>query len=192
MKEHIVYFYGSTRIITGHNSLNKLSVSQRNQLIGFEGIIVNPDLVELGETCLNTINPRGGHGETGTLFSENKTIVPFRYLYNEDLIISHLEDVITANEQYIKADIIRFPLMALKQATTEGYNLLGLNYSSSQQKEIEFKKKWCCYGHYYLNLIIRALFNKGYHTPESTTNLLNTEFNGPNRRKLIIHADAGL
>lgn len=192
MTKHFVFFYGSTKIIRGHNSLNDNAIKQRNQIIGFDGIDINPELVELGEKCLNAKNPRGGIGETGTLYPENKTIVPFRYEYRENQIVKHLEDVILANEKYIKADSIGFPLHALKEATIEGYNQLGKDFSPFQQKEIDLKNKCCCFGHYYLENLKVALRNKGYTTTEQSYNLVDTEFIGPNGKKLIIHADAGL
>jgi hypothetical protein len=192
MIKHFVFFYGSTKIITGHNSLKENVIKQRNQIIGFDGIDINPELVELGEKCFNAKNPKGGIGETGTLYPDNKTIVPFRYLYKEDLIVNHLEDVISANEEYIKADSIIFPLMSLKEATIEGFDQLGKDFSFKQQEEIDFKNKWCCFGHYYLNLLKLALHKKGYTTTEQSHNLINVEFIGPNRKKLLIHADAGL
>jgi hypothetical protein len=192
MTKHFVFFYGSTKVITGHNSLSERAIHERNQIIGFNGIDNNPELVEFGEKCLNAVNNRGGVGETGTLYPDNKTIVPFRYLYREDLIVGHLEDVFLANEQYIKADSIEFPLMALKEATIEGYHLLGKELSSQQQKEIDFKNKWCCFGHYYLYLIKVALQNKGYTTTNQSHNLNNTEFIDSTGKRLFISADAGL
>ena len=86
MKQHFVFFYGSTKIISGPNSLREDNIRLRNQIIGFDGIDKNPELVELGEKCLNAVNPRGGIGETGTLYPDNKTIVPFSYLNNEEFV----------------------------------------------------------------------------------------------------------
>jgi hypothetical protein len=57
MKKHFVYFYGSTKIISGPNSLSEDNIRLRNQIIGFEGIDMNPELVEFGEKCLNAVNP---------------------------------------------------------------------------------------------------------------------------------------
>jgi len=62
MTKHFVFFYGSTKIITGHNSLKENVIKQRNQIIGFDGIDINPELVELGEKCFNAKNPLGGLG----------------------------------------------------------------------------------------------------------------------------------
>jgi hypothetical protein len=109
-------------------------------------------------------------------------------------IINHLEDVIIANENYIKAESIGFPLLNLKDATNEGYNLLGLddNFERSN-KEKEFKSKWCCFGHYYLSLIKKALNNKGYYAVnKSSGNLINERFIKDDGKELIIHADAGM
>ena len=192
LKTHIVYFYGPTKIITGHNSLHESTINKRNQIVGFDGIDMNPELVEFGEKCLNAVNSKGGIGETGTLYPDNKTIVPFRYFYNENLIISHLEDVIIANEKYIKADSINFPLMDLKIATSEAYDRLGNDVGIQNEKEINFKNNWCCFGHYYLHLLKKALHNKGYITADQSFNLSNTEFRGPNGLKLFINAEAGL
>ncbi len=197
MKEHFVYFFGSTKIITGHNSLEDDAILERNQIIGFDGIDKNPELVELGEKCFNVVNPLGGIGETGTMFPKNITIVPFRYLYKEELIISHLEDVLIANEDYIKADSISFPLMMLKTATDEGYNQLGKDWSFRIEQEKELKNKWCCFGHYYLYLLKKALYNKGYTASgvspnDKIGNLINTNFTKSDGTRLIIHADAGI
>ncbi len=193
MKTHLIYFYGSTRIISGHNSLTEESIRKRNQIIGFEGIDVNPELIEHGEICFNKLNNDGTRGETGTMYPKNITIVPFRYLYPDELIVRHLEDVITANEEYIKADSIEFPLMMLKSATSEGYNILG---TGSRDAEIQFKKTWCCFGHYYLHLLKKALSNKGYSSPGVSSsdigNLRNTTFTKSDGRRLDIHASAGL
>jgi hypothetical protein len=141
MKKHFVYFYGSTRIISGHNSLKEESIRKRNQIIGFEGIDVNPELIEYGEICFNKINNDGSRGETGTMYPKNITIVPFRYLYQDTLIVRYLEDAITANEEYVKADSMGFPLMMLKSATSQGYDRLGKDWSFfTQDAEIQFKK----------------------------------------------------
>lgn len=198
MTKHLVYFYGSTKIVTGSNSLGDAAVRERNQIIGFEGIDVNPELMEFGESCLKAKNKKGGLGETGTLYpKENITIVPFRYLYREHLIISHLEDVIEANEKYIKADSIGLPLMNLKEATAEGYHHLENTSVLSRDEAATLKSKWCCYGHYYLNLLKRALHNKGYSATgvspdDAAGNLINTEFYKADGTRLIVHADAGL
>ena len=197
MTKHFVYFYGSTRIITGHNSLSDEAVRKRNQIIGFEGIDANPELIEYGEMCFNKLNDDGSRGETGTMYPKNITIVPFRYLYKDDLIIKQLEDVLLANENYIKAESIGFPLMMLKSATNEGYNQLGKGWSFSIEQEKELKNKWCCYGHYYLNLLKKALYNKGYSArgvgpDDRIGNLINEEFRKDNGIRVTIHADAGL
>lgn len=196
MTKHFVYFYGITRIITGHNSLSDEAVRKRNQIIGFEGIDANPELIEYGEMCFNKLNDDGSRGETGTMYPKNVTIVPFRYLYKEDLIIKQLEDVLVANENYIKAESIGFPLMMLKSATNKGYNLLGKGWSFSIEQENELKNKWCCYGHYYLNLLKKALYNKGYSArgvapDDRIGNLINEEFRKDNGTRVTIHADAG-
>ena len=194
MSKHFVYFYGPTKIISGSNSLSEEMINKRNQIIGFDGIDTNPELIEFGEKCLNAISPKGGVGETGTLFPKNITIVPFKYFYNEKFIIHHLEDVILANENYIKAESIGFPLLNLKHATNEGYNLLGLdaNFERSNNEK-EFKSKWCCFGHYYLSLIKKALNNKGYYAVnKSSSNLINERFIKDDGKELIIHADAGM
>jgi|GEM_PF-3996367 len=197
MEKHFVYFYGSTKIISGNNSTNEESIRKRNQIIGFEGVDVNPELVEYGEKCFNHLNDNGSRGETGTMFPKNITIVPFRYLYNEDLIVQQLEDVIIANENYIKAESIGFPLMDLKSATNEGYRLLGKDLSFSQKQELDFKNKWCCFGHFYLYLLKKALNNKGYSAigvtaNDKTGNLIDKEFTNKEETRIKIHADAGL
>lgn len=198
MKKHFVYFYGSSKVVSGHNSLSAESIRKRNQIIGFEGIDVNPELVDFGEICFNSSKGNNNIGETGTLFPINKTIVPFRYLSQEDSIIGHLEDVISANENYVKSESIGFPLMMLKLATTEGYNRLDqISFPLMRQIVIDFKAKWCCYGHYYLHLLKVALKNKDYYPSEklfnlNNSNLINVTYVKSDGTQLIVHADAGL
>lgn len=212
MKKHYVYFFGSTRVICGYNSLKEENIKKRLQLIGFDGIDKNPDLLKLGEKCLYAKNTEGIIcGETGTLYPiENISIVPFRYEWcidnKVDIILKHLEDVIEANERYIKADSIGFPLMELKKATMEGRNMLGkgrslmdfmsFNGSSRTEREKQFANKWCCFGHYYLVLIKKALNKKGYFSMGQATNdlsnLRDEMFRNKDGRRLMIHADAGM
>lgn len=196
MKKHFVYFYGSTKIITGAFSLSPQAIRDRNQIIGFEGIDLNTELIEYGEKCFNA---NDGRGETGTMFPKNITIVPFRYLYGDNSIIQHLEEVIQANELYVKADSISFPLMMLKNATSEGFNLLGKGPAGLfiTKREIEIKNDWCCFGHRYLYLLKMALQNKGYKSSEvmvgeKSGNLINTTYSKLDGTSLVIHADAGL
>ena len=198
IKKHFVYFYGSTKIVSGHNSLSEEGIRNRNQIVGFEGIDVNPELIEFGEKCYSKTNKDGSRGETGTMFPKNITIVPFRYLYQEDFIIKQLKDVINANELYIKADSIGFPLLMLKNATSEGYNRLGKDIGFyTKEREIHLKNNWCCYGHYYLNCLKTALNNMGYfsneiNVGEKVGNLKNTTFSKSDGTSIQIHADAGL
>jgi hypothetical protein len=225
MRKHYVYFYGSTKVICGHNSLSEESRKRRNQLIGFEGIDKNPALSKLGEKCLYAKNAEGvWNGETGTLYpKENITIVPFRYEWcinnRTEIILKHLEDVIEANEKYIKAESIGVPLMELKTATMEGRNMLGkgggfdsmplfnfenggngdgfIKGSSISDRENLFANSWCCFGHFYLYLLKKALSNKGYSAIDVTAdekigNLINTDFRKNDGTRLFIHADAGM
>ena len=104
MKKHFVYFYGSTKIISGHNSLSEEAIRERNQIVGFEGIDENPELIEYGEKCFNKFGA-DGKGETGTMFPKNITVVPFRYLCREDFIIKRLEDVICITSA--KSELLR-------------------------------------------------------------------------------------
>ena len=200
MNKHFVYFYGNIGNDFGNASSNEEHIKNQNQLIGFEGKVENPFLVNLGETCL-TANGINGipNGETGTLYpKDNKTIVPFRYewfiLNREDIILKHLEDVIEANEKYLKADSIGFPLMELKIATTDAYNKLGQKEGIiSLEDEKIFAKKWCCFGHYYLDLIKKALYNKGYKADKKNSfNLINALYVKADGTRLEIHADAGM
>lgn len=196
MKQHFVNFYGSTRITFSGN---------RNQIIGFDGIDKNSELIEFGETCLNAKNIKGqSFGETGTLHPvKNITIVPFRYGWctgkQENQIIKHIEDVIEANEKFVQADSIGFPLMMLKSATKPGYDLLGRGNDLLlvKERENEFRNNWCCFGHYYLYIIKIALDNKGYSAigvkpGEKSGNLINEVFRGRDGKELEIHADAGM
>jgi len=114
------------------------------------------------------------------MFPKNKTIIPFSILYKEELIIKQLADVISANEDYIKANTIDFPLMELKNAPRN------------------FKRAdWCCVGHYYLSLLNIALHNKGYFSegvkPSGfVSNFNNKLFTKPDGTKLKINAWAGM
>jgi hypothetical protein len=201
MTKHYVYFYGSTKIICGSNSLSEENIKKRLQLIGFGGIDKSPELSELGEKSLYVKNTEGtARGKTETLYpKENITIVPFRYEWcinnQEDIILKHLEDVIEANEKYIKAESIGFPLIGLKTATNEGHNELGkrCSFFLSRELQLEFKNKWCCFGHYYLHLLKKALKNTGYFpNGKAIGNLINETFTKEDNTRLIIHADAGL
>ena len=225
MTKHFVYFFGSTKVICGHNSLSEESIKRRNQLIGFDGIDKKPELSTLGEKCLYAKNKDGiACGETGTLYpKENISIVPFRYHWSidnkEEIILKHLEDVIEGNEKYIKAESIGFPLMNLKSATMEAMRMLGkgggfdsiplpkldkdskfdgfIEGSSRTDREKMFAKEWCCFGHYYLYILKKALFNMGYSANgvkagERIGNLINTTFRKSDGTRLEIHADAGM
>ena len=126
------------------------------------------------------VNNDGSIGQTGTMFPKNITIIPFSLLYKEELIIKHLEDVLTANEYYIKANSIDFPLMELKNA---------VRYFN--------KRDWCCVGHYYLSLLNLALHNKGYSSegvePSGlVSNFNNQMFTKTDGTKLKINAWAGM
>ncbi len=197
MSKHFVYFYGSTKLVTGFNSMSLSSIQSRNQIIGFEGIDKNPELIECGEKCYNKENSNGSHGEPGSMFPKNITIIPFRYMYSEDIIIKNLEDVFLANELYHKSESIGFPLIQLKRATREGFNHLGKEFSLLTEKETELKNKHCCFGHYYLYLIYKALENKGYDIKNKTEgyfkeNLIDKIFFKNDGTRLIINADAGM
>ena len=85
----------------------------------------------------------------------------------------------------------------LKSATNEGYNQLGKGWSLSIEQQKKFKNKWCCFGHYYLILIKKALYKKGYTASgvspnDKFGNLINTYFTKVDGTRLVIHADAGL
>ena len=210
---HKVYFYGSTRIVCGENSLKPENIKKRNQLIGFYGVEDNTEFSTLGEICLNMTNSSGiPCGETGTLYPlHNITIVPFRYEWclqgREDIIVKHIEDVIEANEKYVKSTEVSFPLFMLKEATREGWNLLGKHTQpdwwmsnfdgpSARDRELSFARQWCCFGHYYLPIIRTALENHGY-TPQTQnlgllSNLRNEVFIKYDGTTLEICADAGL
>lgn len=199
MSQHFVYFFGSTRIILGHKSLSSAAIRRRNQIVGFEGIDENPELFDYGERCFNKKNRDGSMGETGVIPSKNLSIIPFRYLQTESTIIQHLEDVLNANEKYIKSESIGFPLMMLRSATQQAYNYLGKgnDLTTTRKREQDFKSKWCCFGHYYLHLLKIALTNKGYQSydgrpMENLGNLINTRFFKGDGTRLEIHADAGM
>lgn len=188
MKEHIVWFYGSSKIICGHNSLRPESIRKRNQLIGFDGVFdslnyQNQEFVSRAEQCYNHRNNDGSKGVVGVLTS-NISIMPFDYLNSERMILSFFEDVILANEQYLCADIIMFPLTQLKYATAKGYSLL--KDDAIWKNQIRNIKKHCCYGHYYLYLLKVALANKGYYSPNLD---LSTSCRENLSNELFIHQD---
>ena len=197
MKKHFVNFYGSIKIITGHNSMTKESIANRNTVVGFENKTLNSELIEFGEKCFSEINKDGIIGKVETLLSENTTIIPFRYFFKEELIIKQLESVIDANELKVKADSIGFPLIQLKNVTNSEFrDYLKYNHDSSG-KINEFKQKHCCYGHYYLKLLKTALKNKGYSSENlkgnsNFQNLINTTFKKTDGTRVQIHADAGM
>lgn len=169
MQNHLIYFYSKTDFY-----------NKQNQVIGLEGSVDNLKLIEFGELCFNSVNNDGSIGETGTMFPKNITIIPFSYFYKEASIIKHFEDVLTANENYIKAKSIEFPLWELKIAAPY------------------FKREgWCCIGHYYLSLLNIALHNRGYSSegvkPSGiVSNFYNTLFTKTDGTKLKINASAGM
>jgi hypothetical protein len=169
MRNHLIYFYSSTDFY-----------HKQNQIIGLDGSVDDIELIKYGNICYDAVNNDGSIGQTGTMFPKNITIIPFSLLYKEELIIKHLEDVLTANEYYIKANAIDFPLMKLKNA---------VSYFN--------KKDWCCVGHYYLSLLNVALHNKGYSSegvkPSGiVSNFNNKLFTKTDGTKLKINACAGL
>lgn len=169
MREHLIYFF------SGKDFYHK-----QNQIIGFEGIVDDLELIEYGKKCYNIKNKDGIIGETGTILLKNTTIIPFSYSFEKGLIIKHLEDVITANELYIHANTLKFPLMKLKTAT-RNFPVRG----------------WCCVGHYYLSLLNIALHNKGYNSegvkPSGmVSNFNNKLFTKTDGAKLKIDAWAGM
>ena len=170
MRKHLIYFYSST-------DFN----NKQNQIIGLEGSVDDIELIEYGKLCYNAVSDNGNLGETGTMFpKKNITIIPFSSLYKEELIIKHLQDVITANEYYIKAHTIDFPLMALKNA---------IRYFNG--------RGWCCVGHYYLSLLNLALHSKGYSSkglkPSGiVSNFNNQLFIKTDGTRLRINAWAGM
>jgi hypothetical protein len=169
MRNHLIYFYSSTDFYF-----------KQNQIIGIDGSIDDLELIEYGKICYNSVNNDGSVGETGTMFPKNITIIPFSNFYKEEQIIKQLEDVITANEVYIKATRINFPLMKLKNAA------------------LYFRRAgWCCVGHYYLSLLNVALHNKGYLSkgikPSGfVSNFNNKEFIKNDGKSLFINANAGM
>lgn len=154
---HNVCFYGSTKIVLGDNALTEESIQKRNQMISFKQIDITPELIMSGEKCFKA-------NETGTLFPfKNISIVPFKYIQKEEDIITCFKDVIKANELYINARIIRFPLLELKRATREGFSLLGRKGGEFVEEEKKLSKKiGCCYAHYYATLLVKALHSKNY------------------------------
>lgn len=144
---HNVCFYGGTKIvISKYKTISEEYIQKENQMISFKGINITPELIMSGEKCFKA-------NETGTLFPfKNISIVPFKYIQKEEDIITFFKDVIKANELYINARIIRFPLLELKRATRDG------NYFLRREGE----ELSCCYAHYYAILLVKALHSKNY------------------------------
>ena len=105
MRSHLIYFYSRTDFYY-----------KQDQIIGIDGSIDDLGLIKFGKICYDSVNNDRSIGQTGTMFPKNITIIPFSLLYKEELIIKQLEDLLTANEYYIKANTIDFPLMELKNA----------------------------------------------------------------------------
>ncbi len=169
MRSHLIYFYSKTDFY-----------HKQDQIIGIGGSVDDQGLIKFGKICYNSVNNDGSTGQTGTMFPKNITIIPFSLLYKEELIIKQLEDLVTANEFYIKANTIDFPLMELKNAVRFFY-----------------KSGWCCVGHYYLSLLNIALHNKGYSSKGikssgQVSNFHNTLFTKTDGTRLKINAWAGL
>jgi hypothetical protein len=169
MRNHLIYFYSSTDFY-----------HKQNQIIGLDGSVDDLELIKYGNICYDAVNNDGSIGQTGTMFPKNITIIPFSLLYKEELINKHLEDVLTANEYYIKANSIDFPLMELKNA---------VSYFN--------KRQWCCVGHYYLSLLNVALHNKGYSSEgikpsDFVSNFHNKLFTKTDGTRLKINAWAGI
>lgn len=148
---HNVCFYGSTKItIPKYETISEEHIQKQNQMISFKGINLAPELIMYAEKCFTA-------NETGTLFPlENISIVPFKYIQKEEDVITCFKDVIKANELYIKARVIRFPLLELKRVTRRG------NYFLRR----EGKELSCCYAHYYAALLVKALHSKNYFSPK--------------------------
>ena len=210
MRKAIIYFYGTTKAIVGHNSLSPENIKRRYQLIGPNGVEVDSNLIELGEKSYNKKNDEGTIvGEVGYQ-NQNKNvfILPFSYSWCldhlEHRIIKHIEELITINENLIKSDCLEFPLFELKSATTEGYNLFGNGagfesvsfngFESTSQKEKRFKNKWCCLGHFYIYIIRTALKNKGYDIRDLNgyNNIRGETFRKEDGTRVTVYADAGM
>lgn len=169
MRSHLIYFYSRTDFYY-----------KQDQIIGIDGSVDDLGLIKFGKICYDSVNNDRSIGQTGTMFPKNITIIPFSLLYKEELIIKQLEDLLTANEYYIKANTIDFPLMELKNAV-----------------KFFYKSGWCCVGHYYLSLLNIALHNKGYSSKgiESSglvSNFHNTLFTKTDGTRLKINAEAGM
>lgn len=197
---HEVYFYGSTRIVTGYNSMQPEGIRARNQLVGLNGISKDIELINFGEECLIKEQEERTVGLTGVIIERAISIVPFRYHLADRFVLQNLVEVLTLNETQLFKRDIRFPLLSLKSATAYGYSLFGKAeppFFHSSVFESYFKYDWCCFGHYYLYQIKQALKKKGYTSPhidlnQKEGNLLGVKFVNQEGHKVRIHADAGI
>lgn len=83
MTKHYVYFFASTKVICGYNSLSEENIKKRLQLIGFDGIDKHPELSKLGEKCFYAKNEDGIiFGETAVLNIQKKTLQLFHFVTN--------------------------------------------------------------------------------------------------------------
>ena len=122
--DHEVYFYGSTRIVTGYNSMQPEGILARNQLVGMDGISEDTQLIKFGEECLSKEQDESAVGFTGTVTERAISIVPFHYYLDDQFVLKNLVEVFTINEKQLLKRNIRFPLLSLKAATEYGYSLL--------------------------------------------------------------------
>lgn len=107
-------------------------------------------------------------GETVTLYPEPFTIVPFRLVPADQCVLADMQDVLLANERFIQADEIEFPLMPLRSAADRSYEEMGTDRKSATfEQELMFKSNWCCHGHYYLTMLVKALYSMGYSCDEA-------------------------
>jgi hypothetical protein len=200
---HQVLFYGEF-------VLNRIDILSRNLLSPDNDNRTEKYLVSKGgrhyddafivhaEKCYNEKNG-ACVGETGTLYPKPFSIVPFRLVPDDQCVLADMQDVLLANERFIQADEIEFPLMPLRSASDRSYERMGTDRESATfEQELAFKSKWCCHGHYYLTMLVKALYSMGYSCDDAPLQdkvaflPYNPVFRKNDGTSVVIKAEAGL
>jgi hypothetical protein len=166
-ERHHVLFYGEFLFHkTKLDDLNLLKPIDEfwteRRMVSKSGMDSFSSFFEHAEKCYNERNG-ACVGETGTLYPEPFTIVPFRLVPDDQCVLTNMQDVLLANERFVQAEEIEFPLISLRVATDLSYERMGTDLESATfAQELGFKSKWCCHGHYYLTMLVKALYSMGY------------------------------
>jgi hypothetical protein len=169
---HQVLFYGEF-VLNRFEILNRILLNPDNEnrtekyLVSKWGRYDHDAFVALAEKCYNEKNG-ACVGETGTLYPKPYTIVPFRLVPDDQCVLADMQDVLLANERFIQSHEIEFPLMPLRSAADRSYEEMGTDRKSATfEQELAFKSNWCCHGHYYLTMLVKALYSMGYSCDEA-------------------------